>query len=341
MSAPSILAPVDFSDASRTALQYAAVIAEHFGAELVVMTVTDPLLAEAAAMGTNPDRVKQDTLDALRRFLDANVERVPAGVSVVFEAPIGKPDAEILRAARAHRSDLIVISSHGLTGFRKMFFGSTTERVLRETAVPVLIVPGNQREPHGLAEAAAAVRRILVPVLLSDGDAAPLAIVRGLADVLNASTLLLHVVEPVRSALPHSERYLPGVERERRTRAETELARVAATLESGRVEALIAYGEPAEEIVKVAGDRDAGLIVITLMGSPLEGPRIGSVTYRVLSAAHCMVLALPRDFSRRGKKAARTQQSTAEKPALSLSKSTKSAVGTAVALKASDTRCHT
>ena len=58
-------------------------------------------------------------------------------------------------------------------------------------------------------------------------------------------------------------------------------------------EALIAYGEPAEEIAKVATDRDAGIVVMGLHSSPVLGPRMGSVTYRVLCLAHRLVLALP------------------------------------------------
>ena len=319
MSGPSILCPVDFSEASRSALRHAAALAEHFGSQLIVMTVNDALLAEAAAMNTSIAAVRQETLDALRRFFREAVDRCLKGVSVVFEAPTGKPHEEILRAARARRCDLIVISSHGLTGFRKMFFGSTTERVLRETTVPVFIVPGNQRGPENLTEAATSVRRILAPVLVPGASPTHLAVVRGLSDVLKVPALLLHVVEPVRSALPHSERYLAGVERERRARAEAALERLASDVGGVRTEALIAYGEPAEEIVKVADDRQVGLIVMTLVGSPLQGPRIGSVTYRVLSAAGRPVLALPAgpparvrsakagEFSHHAKKAARSE----------------------------------
>jgi nucleotide-binding universal stress UspA family protein len=58
-------------------------------------------------------------------------------------------------------------------------------------------------------------------------------------------------------------------------------------------EALVAYGEPAEEIAKIANDRDAGLIVMGLHSSPVTGPRMGSVTYRVLCLAPRLVLAVP------------------------------------------------
>jgi nucleotide-binding universal stress UspA family protein len=75
---------------------------------------------------------------------------------------------------------------------------------------------------------------------------------------------------------------------------ESELERVTAAMPAGRkTEALVAYGEPSEEIANVANDRDAGVIVMGLPSSPLLGPRMGSVTYRLLCLAHRLVLALP------------------------------------------------
>ena len=58
-------------------------------------------------------------------------------------------------------------------------------------------------------------------------------------------------------------------------------------------EALVAYGDPAEELAKVAHDRQAGLVVMGVHGSPLLGPRMGSVTYRLLCLCPTLVLALP------------------------------------------------
>ncbi len=90
--------------------------------------------------------------------------------------------------------------------------------------------------------------------------------------------------------MPH----LPNLEVERRSRAEKALAELAASLgPTLRVEALVAYGDPAEEIAKVARDRDTGLIVIGLHATSILGPRMGSVTYRVLCLTAMLVLALP------------------------------------------------
>ena len=93
--------------------------------------------------------------------------RVPRDADVVVEVAVGTPAGEILRTARRERCDLIVMSTHGLTGARKFFFGSTTERVLRETTVPVLATPATDDGPDDLDQARRIVGRILVPVDLT------------------------------------------------------------------------------------------------------------------------------------------------------------------------------
>ncbi len=139
---PSILCPIDFSDASAGALRYGAAAATHFGARLIVMTVEDPLLTEALDLGSGimwtSDHSKRELAQFTAKTFGAGA---PVGASVEYQVAVGKPASEILRVAREQSSDLIVVSTHGLTGMRKLFFGSTTERVLRETTTPVLVTP--------------------------------------------------------------------------------------------------------------------------------------------------------------------------------------------------------
>lgn len=288
-----VLCPVDFSEASRGALRYAGAIAEHVGARLMLLAVNDPLLQEAGELA-GVTHLKEDTVEALGTFVhETFAHRATPVPNIRMEVTTGKPAPEILRASQEHGCDLIVMSSHGLTGFRKMFFGSTTERVLRETRVPVLVTPANDTGPAAPAEVRHVVRRILAPVDLTAATPQQVQSARALAEALGAALMLLHVVEPVRGATA-AVPWLPGVDAERRSRAEQDLNRALEAIPADlKAEPLIAYGEPAEEIAKVAADRDAGLIVIGLHSSPLLGPRMGSVTYRVLCLAHRLVLALP------------------------------------------------
>ena len=293
-SPPSVLCPIDFSNASRAALRYASAVAEHFRADLRVLTVNDPLLTEVAAMRLGPSWMPEDTERELRRFFAETFEhRGAAPVDVHFEVAAGKPAPEILRVARDGKADLIVMGTHGLTGVRKMFFGSTAERVLRETTVPVLLAPATETGPVQLEDVKRTIRRVLVPVDLSDATARQVHVVSGVATALGAALLITHVIEPYRYPLPpHIP--LPSVDAERRGRAEQALEDLMTTIPAHvKREALVTYGDAAEEIAKIAHDRKIGLIVMGLHASPLAGPRMGSVTYRVLCLAPTLVLALP------------------------------------------------
>lgn len=290
----TVLCPIDFSDAGRGALRYAAAIAEHFGGRLLILTVEDPLLTEAIDLGTGIMWDPADTRKELAAF-SATVfgSRPPKGVDVILEVAVGKPSNEILRTAQREGCDLIVMSTHGLTGARKFFFGSTTERVLRETTVPVLATPAFDEGPRDLDQARRIIGRILVPVDLTAASSRQVLIASGLAEALEVPLIVTYVVEPVRSPLA-AKLHLHRIELERRARAEDRLRELVATVPP-RVapETLVVYGDPAEEIAKVAGDRHARLIVVGLHGSPMLGPRMGSVTYRVLCLTPGLVLAVP------------------------------------------------
>ena len=305
MTTRQILAPTDFSDASRSAIQYAHAIAEHAGARLVCLTVEDPLLSEVLAMQAGKVEARAQTRRELARFVATSLPAAGAGVEIEHEVAAGKPADEILRVARERACDLIVMSAQGATRMRRFFFGSTTERVLRETTGPVLVTP-----PEGSAlhhrDLGHAVRRILVPVDLTGGSVAQLQAARAIAEALRVPLLLAHAIEPLRSPVVDRSS-ASSIELERKTRAEDAMADLVATMPRRlRLEALVVHGDPAEEIAKVARDRDAGLIVMGMHASP--GRHIGSVTYRVLCLTQALVLALP------APQQARDERETADVP---------------------------
>jgi len=294
MSRPHILCPVDFSNASQGAIRYAVAIAEHFGAKLTLVTVTDPLLNEAAALRTSPSWLPERAEHELRRFFDlATGHR--GSVEVALRVVTGKPAPAILEEAEAGGADLIVMSSRGNSGARKFFFGATTERVLRETTIPVLVTPAHDTGPQNLDDARKKLHHVLLPLDFMGSTSPQLDVARAIADGLGATLLLTHVVEPLwfpTAAQPGAS--TRDTDKERRHRAEQSLVDAAGPASPGRkVELLTAFGDPAEEIAKIASDRDVGLVVMGLHASPRNGPRMGSVTYRVLCLAPTLVLALP------------------------------------------------
>jgi len=289
---PTVVCPIDFSEHARRALRYSTLVAGHFGARLVLVTVNDPLLVQAARMAYDADRLDAQGQRDLQEFCaEAGVPDTTHPEDVLYDVRMGKPAPEILKAAAEHAADLIVIGTHGLSGLRKAFFGATTERVLRETTVPVLITPKGGDAPASLADAARSVGRILVPVDLTSATPHQLAVAHGLAVALGVPLLITHVIEPLAPPIRWKV-HVASIDHERRHRAEEELRALTDSVTTP-VETLLAYGDPAEEIAKVARDRGAGLLVMGLHGSALVAPRMGSVTYRVLCLAPTLMLTIP------------------------------------------------
>ncbi|MDQ7008203.1 MAG: universal stress protein [Acidobacteriota bacterium] len=150
-----ILCPTDFSDPARHALDTAAELARHFQAQLLVLTVIDPLPAmHAPVEGAAFDLAafEKDREAAARRRLSELVETgLGEGLAARPLVTHGCVYAQIVAAAEEHDADLIVIATHGWTGWRRLLFGSVAEKVVRTAHRPVLIVHQPEQERAGAA----------------------------------------------------------------------------------------------------------------------------------------------------------------------------------------------
>jgi universal stress protein A len=137
----NILVPVDFSDCSKKALQYAVAFAKQFGAELNLLYVEEPYPI-ISDLGPVDVQSLHDTEGELKALRNAVGNAVPATASV----RTGIPHLVIAEAARDLKVDLIIISTHGRKGLQRMLLGSTTEKVVRHAPCPVLIVRESEHE---------------------------------------------------------------------------------------------------------------------------------------------------------------------------------------------------
>ncbi len=137
-----IFCPIDFSDASRAAMEMGADLARRFGGELLL------LHAYPVPGYTFPDgsvvaspKMMQDLADQAKKHLDewrAEAEKLVGAPRVSAETAIGEPAAEILAYAKARKADLVVMGTHGRTGLEHALMGSIAERVVRRAHGPVL-----------------------------------------------------------------------------------------------------------------------------------------------------------------------------------------------------------
>jgi nucleotide-binding universal stress UspA family protein len=291
---PAVICPVDFSDASRAALGHAAAIADHFGAEITVLAVVDPFIAALASSEPTSTTLEIETKEALQRYCEESLAALPKGPrSLKLRYAIGTPALEILREAHEATAELIVMSSHGRRGLQKMFFGSTTERVLRHTDVPVLIIPPSRTLARPLSQLAGEIGEVVAPVDLTTASTRQVTVAAAIASALSVPLMLTHVLAPVGAAVG-SRWVAPDLDSVRIKSTQEQLAEIQSSIASTvRTESLVVSGEPSEEIIKVADSRGAKLIVMGLHSSGVLGPRMGSVTYRVLCTTEAFVLALP------------------------------------------------
>jgi nucleotide-binding universal stress UspA family protein len=141
-----ILVPVDFSGCSLDGLRYAIQFAQEFGAKITVFHVLDlgysqPMDIHATRELTRFARAEvKDAMEQMRKF----VRLVKFGrVKVDTEFVIGTPVEQISDFALAKDFDLIITSTHGLTGFKHVLIGSIAEHLVRQSRVPILVVPSH------------------------------------------------------------------------------------------------------------------------------------------------------------------------------------------------------
>lgn len=136
----TILVPTDFSRLSDAALDYAATLAGQNDALLLIVHVEEPPISYGEGHFyyglPNPDR------DALRGMLN-KVRPNNAAVRYQHHSLQGNPADEIIAFSKQEHADLIVLSSHGRTGLRRLLMGSVAEEVMRSAECPVLVV-----KPH-------------------------------------------------------------------------------------------------------------------------------------------------------------------------------------------------
>jgi universal stress protein A len=143
----TILVPIDFSKTSKKALVYAVRMAEQFGSKIVLLNVVEPVATPDFAY--HPLMLETDKIkSAARTQLDkvCRDAKVPARMIERLLVRHGTPFAEITDAARTLKADLIILTTHGYTGLKHVFMGSTAERVVRHAPCPVLTVREKEHE---------------------------------------------------------------------------------------------------------------------------------------------------------------------------------------------------
>ncbi len=145
-----IISPTDFSELSDLGLKAAIELAEHFSAELLVVHVVAPLSAAATSAAPAAhylpevmENIRNNAETSLKSLMEKKVPNTIRSKSILLE---GSPWDEIAEYAKEVEADIIVIATHGQSGWRRFMFGSVTEKVMRLSKSPVLIIGPPERK---------------------------------------------------------------------------------------------------------------------------------------------------------------------------------------------------
>jgi nucleotide-binding universal stress UspA family protein len=293
----TILAPLDGSPASEQALATAARLAQHSQVTLHLAHVHSPYTTAPITIEGLPvidEELRSRAADHELAYL----RRVAASVTTAVDPIIARLDGPVAFTLASYcqeiGADLLVLTTHGRSGFTQLWLGSVTEALLHSLSVPMLLL-----RPAPAPASPTPFRHILVPL---DGSALAEQILShavALADYDGAELTLLRVVEG--SSAPDTGRsalYRPreSSATEQRATAELYLSRLAAELLTAGHPAhtvVVAAEHPARAILAAAQDRGADLIALATRGrSGLARSLLGSVADKVIRGGTLPLLAI-------------------------------------------------
>ncbi len=139
----TICCPIDFSDASRAAMEVACDLARRFGAKLTLLhayPVPGYTFPDGSVVAS-PRMLQELAEQATRHLAEWQRQAQEAGApGVEIHTAVGEPAAEIVAWAKEQGVDLLVLGTHGRTGIEHALMGSVAERVVRRARCPVLTV---------------------------------------------------------------------------------------------------------------------------------------------------------------------------------------------------------
>ncbi len=306
----NILVPIDFSDMSGPAIEATQSLANRFGAVVHLVHVHEchylfeymaPKMPVPAPMAAFREKLGHEAVRALRVL--ANKHGISEAHCYIQEgAPIF---TEITKVARAIRADLIVMPTHGRTGLKHVFLGSTAERVLQHSSCPVWV---NREKP---GKRSGSIRTILVPVDFSQSSFQALEYAIGFAGQVAAKLVILHAVDfgYTFTADAYGTYDLPTLTEAARKGAERQMEKFVrrAKFRGVKFETAFKSGLPVWEISALAEQRDVDLIITATHGrTGLKHLLIGSVAEQVVRHACQPVLVVPSHPEVRAKKIKRS-----------------------------------
>jgi nucleotide-binding universal stress UspA family protein len=301
LSIRNILVPIDFSKMSIRAIAAAKRLAQRFDANIHLVHIYEFYHPSRYMAPTPP--LKPFALVSFEQYVTGGLDRRLRTLANKHGLPSAQtchvksgasPFNGICVLARDLSADLIVISTHGYTGLKHVFLGSTAERVVQHSPCPVLVARQSGRPSK--TGGASRMNRILAPIDFSDCSLDGLNYAIAFADRVGAKLVLFHAVHLAPYTSGGFAYDLSCLEEAAQKDAEQQMRNFVRMAKFGGVkfETAIAMGPPAEEISTFAQNYDVDLIITSTHGrTGWKHMLIGSTAEHVVRYSRCPVLVVP------------------------------------------------
>ena len=293
-----ILCPADFFPASDEAVTYAAGLAANYDASIHLLHVVTPIAVGTYEYAIDTDEIMRSMEEKSMEQLNKLVARVKkAGVAVTSELRTGDVYEEIKGSIVDVKPDLIVMGTHGRRGVERWFIGSTTEKLLRHSPVPLVTISAAGDKALSTPQ----FRRILVTTDFSEGTADALAYAFSVAQENDSEVTLLHVLHDISAdvAGKYQDSLIDGI------RKQLEGLVPAGARNWCEIVTRVETGIPYRIILRTLEDEKVDLLIMNVHGKDmLDRALLGSTAERIVRAASCPVMMIP-PMNRKGRMKAR------------------------------------
>jgi len=292
-----IIVPLDGSELAEVALPYAEELTSRLKMELILFQVVPRAYHvygayEAVAQVPYTDEDMEPVKASAQAYLEKVASRLEGrGITLRSEVGVGAAADEIIKLAEENSVDMVTMSTHGRSGISRWALGSVADKVVRGTKQPVALIRAKGTRPD--VRKKDILDKALVPLDGSKESEAVIPYIEELASKLEIEVTLLHMLAP--DYYIYSEVQLKQME-SLRASAKDYIEKVAAQLKQKGIAATaefseVTQGAEAEEIIKLADETQADVVVMSTHGrSGIGRWAFGSVADRVLHEGNTPLL---------------------------------------------------
>ena len=291
-----ILVPLDGSQLSEVALPYAEELAGQLGSEITLLSVDEGVKdLQEVTIQSYLEKTVQSITEKAARF--SSQPGITSAIKAKAVNLSGRPAEKIVEYADAENIGLIVLSTHGRSGIMRWALGSVSDKVMRASTRPVMLIRAKGSNTDIQKEGL--LRKLVIPL---DGSKEAEAVIPHIEELASKLKLEVILVQVLARGFMTLSTYFPLTDQQiesDKTVAITYLNNIGVQLKEKGITVIveektgieIRFGNPAEEIMQLADEKHADIIAMTTHGRSGVGRRVfGSVAERILREGNIPLL---------------------------------------------------